>query len=301
MRLVGERVGWHPPYDADIADVLGWPLRHPEHPDKPLTIGMIASHTASLSDAAGYQIPTGTSLQDWFRNTGTGAFLPHRPGSYFSYSNLGYILLAAVAEAITGERFDQLAQRLVLGPFGIAGGFNWSGVPATQRRTALPTYRRDSTGLHPQIDHTVAAQGISGPDGTEIELSGYQPRTNPGPFSPQGGLRLSLSGALTLAQSLATEDATPLWSPKMGPGDTGSGVFDGYGMGLQIFDNPNFYPRPLIGHFANAYGFTGGVWWDRQAGAAFAYALNGLPIGDEDDDFGKEELAIFAAVAQALD
>jgi hypothetical protein len=86
----------------------------------------------------------------------------------------------------------------------------------------------------------------------------------------------------------------------MSPGDTLGGHFQGYSTGLQILPDPSFYPRPLIGHFANAYGFTGGIWYDRLACAAFTYALNGMPMGDEDDVMSNEELAIFAAVAQAL-
>ena len=104
-----------------------------------------------------------------------------------------------------------------------------------------------------------------------------------------------------LARSLKHADPTPFWTPQMGAGDTLSGVFESYGAGLQIFENPSFYPRPLIGHFANAYGFTGGVWWDRARNAAFCYALNGLPMGDESDAFRPEELEIFWAVASEID
>ncbi len=298
---VAEMVGWHPPYATDPCDILGFPLRNPHHPDTPLTLGQIASHSASLTDAAGYLIPPETTLRDWFATRGAGPFLPQNPGHFFHYSNLGYVLLAALSEAITGERFDHLAQRLVLAPLGITAGFNWSGTSAAFRATALPTFRRDTTGLHPQIDATIAPTGPSAPDGTEILLNHYTPGTNPAPFSPQGGLRLSLRSALTLAQSLSHDSQSPLWTPDMSPGDTEDGLFQGYGTGLQILDKPTFYPRPLIGHFANAYGFTGGVWYDRQTGAAFTYAMNGLPMGDEDDAMRDEELAIFAAVAQALD
>lgn len=297
---VAEGMGWRPPYDMDVSEVLGFPLRNPRHPAIPLTLGQIASHTAGLTDAAGYLIPPATSLTDWLAGQGDAPFLDHAPGTHFHYSNLGYLVLAAVAEAAAGERFDDLAQRLVLAPLDITAGFNWSGTSAAFRACALPTYRRDGAGLHPQIDATIAPAGASAPDGTGIPLVRYRPGTNPAPFSPQGGLRLSLRGALSLAQSLAQERQSPLWTPAMSLGETEGGLFDGYGTGLQFLETPAFYPRPLIGHFANAYGFAGGVWYDREARAAFAYGLNGLPVGDEDDGMNDEELAIFAAVAQAL-
>ncbi|MCX7302289.1 MAG: serine hydrolase [Rhodobacterales bacterium] len=297
---VAEQMGWHPPYTADPSDILGFPLRNPHFPETPLTLGQIASHTASLTDAAGYLIPPDTALRDWFATQGAAPFLPHAPGHFFQYSNLGYVLLAALAEAMSGERFDNLAQRLVLAPLGIEAGFNWSGTSAAFRAGALPTFRRDAMGLHPQIDSKIAPMGPSAPDGTEIPLDRCIPGTNPALFSPQGGLRISLRGTLTLAQSLADDTQAPLWTPDMSPGDTLGGLFQGYSTGLQILPDPSFYPRPLIGHFANAYGFTGGIWYDRLARAAFTYALNGLPMGDEDDVMSNEELAIFAAVAQAL-
>ena len=297
-KVAQRRVGQDPPYlDLGIADLLGpylfgVALTHPDHPETPITLRMLLSHTASLNEAAGYQIPPGRSLPDWLKAQGRNLFLPHRPGTYFSYSNLGYILIAAAAEALGQGRFDRLSQFHVLGPLGINGGFNWSGVAAADRAARLATYRRHGPNLIAQIDGTEATSVVPVP---------YQPRMDTATLSPQGGLRLSLSGALRLAQSLQGINPTPLWTPAMGPGDYLDGVFDSYGAGLQIFDSPSFYPRPLIGHFANAYGFTGGVWWDAVRQVAFCYALNGLPIGDEGDVFRPEELAIFQTVASEIE
>jgi CubicO group peptidase (beta-lactamase class C family) len=46
-------------------------------------------------------------------------------GTAFSYSNAGYVLLAAAAEAASGEKFDQLVQRLVFEPAGMASSGYW--------------------------------------------------------------------------------------------------------------------------------------------------------------------------------
>jgi CubicO group peptidase (beta-lactamase class C family) len=299
--IVAGKAGLTPPYTVDMSDLLGWRLRNPHHPDLPITLGLVASHAASLSDEGGYQIPLGTPFQDWFAEKGAAPFLTDAPGTRFHYANIGYVLLAAAAEALAGDRFDHLAKRFVLAPLGITAGFNWSGVPASARAHRLPTYRRDGRRLIPQIDERVSADGVSAPDGTNAIPHVYRPGTDVARLSPQGGLRISLAGCLTLAQSIAQDTSTPpLWTPTMGRTDTAGGTFDSYGMGLQYLPAPPFYPRPLIGHFANAYGFAGGIWHDPACGASFAYALNGLPIGDESDDFRSEELAIFAAIATAL-
>lgn len=290
--LAAGRVGENPRLlDTPIADLLGIPFHHPGHPATPLTLRMLLSHTAGLDDAAGYLIPAGTGLPDWLAAQGGKLFLPHKPGTYFSYSNLGYILLAAAAEVLGGQPFDALTRTHVLDPLTITGGFNWAGVSAQDWQGRLGTYRRDGTDLMAQIDGPTAARPLR-PD--------YHLVRDIGQLSPQGGLRISLAGMLQLARSLAQADPTPLWSPDMGAGDTLGGVFESYGAGLQIFGTPRFYPRPLIGHFANAYGFSGGVWWDKARNAAFCYALNGLPMGDDSDAFRAEELAIFQRIASEI-
>ena len=108
-----------------------------------------------------------------------------------------------------------------------------------------------------------------------------------------------MGGLLALAKSLNTlKYPSALWSSKETSGDTLGGVFEQYGLGLQIFDQPSFYPNRLIGHFGTAYGFKGGVWFDCETETAFAYALNGANINDESDEFAEEELRIFEGIAQ---
>ncbi|MDG1115703.1 MAG: serine hydrolase [Flavimaricola sp.] len=285
----------------DIGSHLGFRLRNPRWPDRPITIGQVASHSSGLCDDAGYSLPAGQPIAEWFEEVGSGCFLPHPPGTFFTYANLGYLLLAAVCEAIGTKPFDTLARQHVLDPLGIEGGFNWSGVPAPRREDRLATYRQDNGALVPQIDSAVTREGISDPEGNPALRAPYQLHLDVTRLSPQGGMRLSLQGALALARSLANEPAQRLWTPSMGPGDYSNGIFESYGMGLQILDNPAFYPRPLIGHFGNAYGFLGGVWYDRKKNAGFAYALNGAPIDAPDDRLMAEEQALFAAIGAHVD
>src|SRR5437868_6197608 len=36
--------------NADVSGYLGWPLRNPSFPDRPITLGMLLSHTASVRE-----------------------------------------------------------------------------------------------------------------------------------------------------------------------------------------------------------------------------------------------------------
>ncbi len=269
----------------DAAEALGWPLRHPLHPQAPVTLGMIAGHAAALSDEAGYAVPAAVPLRDWLAGRGTRAWLPHPPGTRLAYANLGSVLLAAVAERLGGARFDLLARRHVLEPLRIEGGFNWSGVPALRREDRMPALRRDPSGaFHPQVDEAVPPEGVASPLGPPAP-----PGRNPAPLSPQGGLRLSLRGALRLAQTVPDN---PPWLRR--PGDP---MLAGTAPGLVLLDDPALHPRPLHGHFADAYGILAGAWRDPARGRSFAYVLNGLPLGDEAEGWREPERAVLRAVA----
>ena len=259
--------GW----ETSAESLLGWSFG-----GRKVTVGAIAAHHSGLTDDAGYLLAPEQSLRDFCQNN---EIWRNQNTAYFEYSNLGYIILAAIIEKLSGRDFANAVAGLV--PEG--GGFNWAGVAADRMANALPTYRRDHDRFVPQIDAPPVPAA---------------PYGNVGRFSPQGGLRLSLAGMLSLAESLSSADTTILWRQSDGPGTYLDGVFQHYGAGLQIFDAPAFYPRPLIGHFGNAYGFNGGVWYDAATRTAFAYALNGLETGDEDDSFSTEERAIFSLIAE---
>ena len=262
-------------WGTDVTDILGWSFRHPVFPDIPVTLGMVAAHHAGLDDKAGYLIPCTSTLQDWCMSRNVFA---REPGTYFQYSNLGYIVLADVIERLSGKTFPSA----ITSYLPQTASFNWVGADPQITASALPIYRAGADGFIAQVDQ----QANPAPAGNHV-----------GVYSPQGGLRTSMAGLLDLARGLRDVDPAPLWTPRSGAGDYLDGVFESYGAGLQIYETPRFYPRPLIGHFGNAYGFNGGVWYDRTRDLAFAYGLNGLPLGDESDEFSAAERQIFVTIS----
>lgn len=262
------------PLDTPVADLVGSAIMPPSG-QRP-SLGQVLSHSAGLSDTALPVEPEGR-FDAWLESS--DIWLGHAPGTYFSYSNLGYIIAARCAEVLHGADFGSLS-RDWLRSHDIPGGFNWFD---TAPKDALPTYRRDGAAYVAQIDDPPV-----------------WPKGNIAAMSPQGGLRTSMVGLTRLSTALGNMDHTPLWRRSDGPGEYLGGLMHSYGHGLQILPDPPFYPRPLVGHFANAYGFCGGVWYDTVAKTGFSYALNGLPLGDEDDALRDAEKRIFDAVAVSV-
>ena len=107
--------------DDDVSRYLGFSLRNPAHPDTPITVRMLASHTSSLRDGKVYSIPPSVSVREFFKPEGRYyengdhfALAEEAPGSYFCYANINYGLLGTIIEAVTGERFDRYQKKHLL-------------------------------------------------------------------------------------------------------------------------------------------------------------------------------------------
>ncbi len=296
--------------DADVSKWLGWQLRNPAFPDTPITLRLLLSHRAGLTDAAGYyQVPLGGLLQDVLADP--RAWDPaHAPGTFFRYANLDFPLVAAVMEKATGERFDRLMQRLVLAPLDIAGCFNWASCDDATAARAVVLYddarkpvRDDHRGRRP------ACAVVPAPDGN-CDLARWRAGDNGALFSPQGGLRISANGLAKIGRLLLGEGVvdgtrllqpasvrelvTPQWIHAPGNGLTseedesgqgGRGFFCRYGLAVQTLATPadGCHDDPFgdgvarFGHSGSAYGLLSGLWVDPVGGTGVVYYATGVP------------------------
>lgn len=226
MRLVEQRVL---DLDADVSTVLGWPLRHPRHPEVPITLRLLLSHRSALSDGGErYFFDGRTRLQDVLHPQGRlfegGANwrLDRRPGAWFEYVNLNFGVIATVMERATGERFDRLMHRLVMQPLGLRGGFDPSAFsPEDVAHVAAQYRKRRTVGgrevWDPAGPWVVQAddfrhQRPQRPDGLEA----YEIGSNGTLFGPQGRLRTSLHSLGTVLQMLLDDgrhQGRPFLSP----------------------------------------------------------------------------------------
>jgi len=292
--------------DRDVSAWLGWPLRHPQYRDVPITLRLLLSHRSSITDAAGYVIPYDAALKDKLDDPKAWD-AEHGPGTFFRYTNLNFPVVASVMERATGERFDRLMQRLVLEPLGVTACFNWASCPPASLSRAVVLYDADGTvqadelqGQPPRCPVAPSADG-------QCDLDRWQAGRNGAMFSPQGGLRISANDLARIGRLLLNDGAqgagrflrkesirlltTPVWTYdgrngetfEAETGDPGGAFFCRYGLAVQTLategpncrDDPFGDAQPRIGHAGEAYGLVSGLWIDRQAKRGVAYFIVG--------------------------
>jgi len=294
--------------DRDVSDYLGWRLRNPAFPERPVTLRLLLSHQSSLTDGGGYTFLLGERIRD---KLGPDSWAKEGPGDVFSYANVNYGVAATVMEAATGERFDRLMTRLVFQPLKIDACYNWSGCSPAALAKAAALYRKglDETQWKPDGPWVAQVDDLRGrapdclvrrPEGAACDLDAYRPGDNGALFSPQGGVRMSVRDMGVIARLLLGEGQvggvrllrpatvrtmlTPQWRWGQGTaGDTYGGLMRCWGLSVQCQigdaagqDQP-LWPRKTrwVGHLGDAYGLWSGLWVDRAAGRAYVYAVTG--------------------------
>ncbi|MGL5008357.1 MAG: serine hydrolase domain-containing protein [Paracoccaceae bacterium] len=293
--------------DADVTELLAWADAPAWLRKHPVNLRHLLNHTSGLTDHAGYLVEPGESLTQFIADR-PGAISGRVPGVYFAYANLNYILLGHVLEAVTGKRFDHILHDEVLAPAGIAGGFNWAGVPVTERTNHLAMYQRGADGLSVQADADDAdwQADLIWRGGRGHAFADYRIGWDTSLFSPHAGLRMNIIEAARLARFLADGSAAGelqrqvTWrhDATAGNGEDCDGLFTAFGLGLTIYENHPRIPGHLIGHAGHALGFTGGVWHNVTTGLSHAYFLTGGRDETEGLDteafYGLAELSIIA-------
>lgn len=301
--------------DRDVSDTLGWKLRHPGYPDRPVTLAQLLGHRAGLTDNVNYALPLDSDLETVLRDP--AAWDKARPpGGDFTYANLNYPVVAAVIEAATGERFDRAAARLVLKPLRLDACFNWTTCSDGAVARAVVLYgadgsvqRDDLHGVRPACPVVPAADG-------SCDLSTYRLGRHGAGFSPQGGLRISANGLARVGimllrrgdgflkpESLARLEAMAPVHPTSGEG-TG-GFFCDYGLAMHGTGGPALARadcrsdlfgdgRLRLGHSGDAYGLRSGLWFDLERGDGIAYFVTQVPEGE------KGRRSAYSAAEEAL-
>jgi N-acyl-D-amino-acid deacylase len=82
------------------------------------------------------KVPYPISAEQVMRWT-MGRPLDHDPGTKYAYSNIGYLILGRVIEAVSGEKYDRYVKRAVLGPVEVTRMEIGHGVPSLRPATEV--------------------------------------------------------------------------------------------------------------------------------------------------------------------
>ena len=110
--------------EADISDYFGYRCYNPGARNAVVTPAMIMTHTAGLvgwiGNILGYNALAGR------------AYFYTKPGTTYSYSNMGFGVIACICELATGRPFNELATEYLFQPAGITATY----VPAELEETS---------------------------------------------------------------------------------------------------------------------------------------------------------------------
>ena len=285
--------------DGDVSRWLGWSLRNPAFPERPITLRQLLSHTSSVRDHDDqYAIALGNTVRNVMAAP-TSWDPKHGPGDvYFKYSNLNFPIVASMIERVTGERFDQWMRREVIEPMKLDACYNWPTCSVTKVARAVvltqdgKAVKDDLGGKQPDCP-VLVEEGSCDLNRTRLGENGAL-------FAPQGGLRISMrdlarvgrmllnGGTLDNVRVISPQSVdlmlTPVWRFNGSNGDTDHGFYCSYGIATQQLpsgtrgcrDDPAGDGVSRAGHAGDAYGLRSGLWIDRADGTGVAYFVSGL-------------------------
>ena len=288
--------------NSDVSRWLGWSLRNPSFPDRPITLGMLLSHTSSVREHDDdYAIPLGGSLRAVIADPKNWD-PQHGPGdNYFKYTNLNFPIVASVVEMVTGQRFDIWMRRNVLEPMKLDACYNWPTCSDAAVARAVELDDPSGKPLKDDLHGARPACPVQVNEGEPCDLARWKLGENGALFAPQGGLRISARGLARVGRMLLNGGTlegvrilspasvamlfTQVWRFDGSNGETEKGFYCSYGHATQQIPTPvpgcaddmGTRGRTLVGHAGDAYGMKSGIWLDRTRGLGIAYFVTGVP------------------------
>jgi CubicO group peptidase (beta-lactamase class C family) len=146
--------------DDDINKYLPFKVRNPGFPNIPITFRQLLRHRSSIEDNYDYlnqfwkvnngdpKLPLNEFLRNYLAKTGAHYneehnFLKQKPGSNFSYSNVGYALIGLLVEKISGTTFDKYCNDNIFKPLDMEST-SWYLKGLDTNKIAIPYSYSDS-------------------------------------------------------------------------------------------------------------------------------------------------------------
>lgn len=286
--------------DDDVSIKLGYPLRNPAWPGKPITYRHLLTHASGLQDGQGYQgfprairTEEGPGLQDLVTPGGLSftpdMFRPEAPGQVFAWANMNFIMLGALIEQISGQRYDKFVTERIFRKLGVVAGFHRGSLP--QGTPIASLYRPRSGEWEVQLDYRFEPKVLPG-------LPNYRLGQDTMMFGPHGNLLASARALERLVHVFMGEEAVDgervllpstvkLMASAWRGWTEGQGdplkLFYSYGLGMHragVRGTDTVWPgRIMLGHPGEAYGLVSDVYFDPQTGDGLILLVNGVSAG----------------------
>ena len=167
--------------DDDVNKYLKFIVVNPKYPDVPITIRMLLCHRSSLNDKQyGWTLNMMCSKNN---KKYEQCFNDYKPGTTFAYCNLGYNILGAIIENVSGMRFDEYIDQNICLPLRLNASFNLTNIDSA-RLVRSYIYDKKKQVFKPSIT-------IYNYDYIKDKLANYQLGLSTACFSPAGGMRMS--------------------------------------------------------------------------------------------------------------
>ena len=252
--------------DADVSLYLGYSVRHPQYPEIPVTLRMLLTHSAAITDDGPYGtrgMQPGCTLHELLSNP--ACWRCDAPGQSFHYTNLGAGAAGVVLERASGVPFDDILKSRVFDPLSIrasydprrivptddlADGYSVRGIfPPRLRYDAAALAARPPEAFDPERDYLIAA----------------------------GRMITDSFGMERLVRLLGSQDGMGVLSPSsLNMMRTSQG---NAGRGLNVAFLPDVFAGfSPVGHQGVAYGMCAELFADPQTGAGVGVMTSGVRL-----------------------
>ena len=215
--------------------------------------------------------------------------LAYEPGTQSIYSDIGFILLGAIVESVSGRGLDELAEERIFAPMGMTN--TTFRPPKSLRARIAPTERASARKrvVHGEVhdENAWAMGGVAGHAGmfsTGPDLAIFcQMLLNGGIYAHERILRRKTVAEFTLANPLAANTRTLGWN-----------------VPTQRSSSGRFFAKQSIGHT----GFTGTSIWIDPTKELFVVLLTNaarVHANPEEDPIRRMQPAVHDAIAEVLE
>ena len=247
--------------EEDISAFWHREIRNPYHPDMPIPLGSLLSHTSGLQDTPKYFRSFQETISADELLSDKESYLDVRPYECFRYSNFGAGLIASLLEARFQLSFEELIHKELFQPLGVAATFD---ILKTDKKKIASAYRvlpPSRAAAFDAAERRSTAEAVDAPDPQRHFLLASGNLYITAGEMAKLCLLVMHGGKHGDATFLNEKTVRALLTPAIGnSAEQWKGMR--HGMGLFQLADDSVSQRGLYGHQGFAYGAVNGVFFD---------------------------------------